>query len=291
MYRILSTGLVVAVLASTAAVAQDDPVVATVDGTEFRLSELEASYSQLPEQFRQMPIEAIYQPLLERLIDSHLLLQAAEEAGVAAEPEVQEAIDRARDDVLRQTLIERAVADATDEAAMQAAYEELQASPDFAIEEITARHILVETEEEAREVIAELDGGADFAELAQQRSTDPAASRGGELGTFRRGSMVPPFEEAAFALEPGSYTSEPVQTQFGYHVVLVEEKAAIEPTFEEVEEQLRADLTRQAVEELLAEVREGADVQVFAIDGTAAGDGDAGATTEGATTEDGGAEQ
>lgn len=272
MYRSCSLGLALALALSVPAAAQDDPVVAIVDGTEFRLSELEASYLELPEQFRQMPMEAIFQPLVDRLIDGHLLLQAAEEADVAADPEVQAAIDRARDDVLRQTLIERAVVDATDQAALEAAYEELKAEPDFAIEQVTARHILVETEEAALEVIAELDGGADFAELAQERSTDPAASRGGELGTFRRGSMVPAFEEAAFALEPGSYSSEPVQTQFGFHVILVEGKEAIEPSFAEVEEQLRADLTREAVETLLAGVRTGADVQRFAIDGSAAVD-------------------
>lgn len=269
MVRFLSAGLALAMALSAPAAAEDDPVVAIVDGTEFRLSELEASYLELPEQFRQMPIEAIFQPLLDRLIDGHLLLQAAEAADVASAPEVELQIARARDDVLRQTLIERAVMDATDEAALQAAYEELRAEPDFAIEQVTARHILVETEEAAQEIIAELDAGADFAELARERSTDPAAQRGGELGTFRRGSMVPPFETAAFALEPGSYSSEPVRTQFGYHVILVEAKEAIEPSFAEVEEQLRAELTREAIETLLEDVRTGADVQRFNMDGSA----------------------
>jgi len=268
MLRFVTAGLAAVMLSTVPAAAEDDPVVAIVDGTEFRLSELEASYLELPEQFRQMPIEAIYQPLLDRLIDGHLLLQAAEAADVAADPEVQQQIARARDDVLRQTLIERAVMDATDAAALQAAYEELRAEPDFAIEQVTARHILVETEEAAQEIIAELDAGADFAELARERSTDPAAQRGGELGTFRRGSMVPPFENAAFALEPGSYSSEPVQTQFGYHVILVEAKEAIEPSFAEVEEQLRAERTREAIETLLEDVRAGADVQRFDIDGS-----------------------
>lgn len=267
MSRVLFAGLALALAVSVPAAAEDDPVVAIVDGTEFRLSELEASYLELPEQFRQMPIEAIFQPLLDRLIDGHLLLQAAEAADVAADPEVQEQIARARDDVLRQTLIERAVLDATDEAALQAAYEALRAEPDFAIEQVTARHILVETEEAALAIIAELDDGADFAELAVERSTDPAAARGGELGTFRRGSMVPPFENAAFALEPGSYSSEPVRTQFGYHVILVEAKDAIEPSFAEVEDQLRNELTREAIETLLADVRSGAEIQRFDMDG------------------------
>ncbi len=269
MTRLLALGLAVGLALASPVQAEDDPVVAIVDGTEFRLSDLRESYLELPEQFRQMPIEAIYEPLLDRLIDGHLLLQAAEAADMAADPEVEAAIERARADVLRQTMIERAVAAATDDAALQAAYAELRAEPDFAVEQVTARHILVATEAEAREVIAELDGGADFAELARERSTDPAASNGGELGTFRRGAMVPPFEEAAFALEPGSYSSEPVATQFGFHVILVEAKEAIEPSFAESEGQLRADLTRTAIEDLLEEVRSGAEVQRFQMDGTA----------------------
>jgi peptidyl-prolyl cis-trans isomerase C len=261
---VLALGLVTAppVLAQDASAdgaAAENPVVAIVDGTEFRLSDLEASYQELPEQFRQMPMQMLYDPLVDRLVDGHLLLKAAENANVAADPEVQAAIEQARADVLRQTLIERAVADATDEASLQAAYEARKAVDDFAVEQVTARHILVETEQ--------LDAGADFAELAREHSTDPAAERGGELGTFPRGSMVPPFEEAAFAMEPGSHSSEPVQTQFGYHVILVEAKEAVEPTFAELEPELRAELTRAAVEELLAEVRADAEIERFAIDG------------------------
>jgi peptidyl-prolyl cis-trans isomerase C len=268
MTRLLPLGLALGCLFSVAAAAQDDPVVAIVDGTEFRLSDLQQSYQQLPEQFRQMPIDAIYEPLLDRLIDGHLLLQAAEAANIAAEPEVEAAIENARADVLRQTMIERALGEATDDAALQAAYDERRQSPDFLIEQVTARHILVETEEEARAVIAELDGGADFATLARERSTDPAASNGGELGTFRRGAMVPPFENAAFALEAGSYTTEPVATQFGFHVILVEAKETIEPSFDEVADELRAELTRDAIENLLEEVRAEADVQRFQMDGS-----------------------
>ncbi len=270
MIRLSRFGLALALVLGTAgaASAQEDPVVAKVGDIEFHRSDLEQSYMELPEQFRQMPIEAIYDPMLDRLIDGQLLLEAAEAENLASEADVEAAIARARADVLRQTLIERAVLDATDEATLKAAYEERAAQPDFAIEEVTARHILVETEEEAQAVIAELDAGADFTELAMERSTDPAAARGGELGSFRRGAMVPEFEEAAFALEPGSYSKEPVQTQFGYHVILVEAKETTNPTFEETEPELRAELARDAVEGLLAEVREGAEVERFNIDGT-----------------------
>jgi peptidyl-prolyl cis-trans isomerase C len=253
----------------TADAAGDDPIVATVDGTEFRLSDLEASYQELPEQFRQMPLEMIYDPLIDRLVDGHLLLEAAEAQDIAADEAVQAAIERARADVLRQTLIERAVAEATTDEAVQAAYEERKAQPDFAVEKVTARHILVETAEEAEAVIEQLDGGADFAELAIEKSTDPAAATGGELGTFARGSMVPPFEAAAFAMEPGTYSTEPVQTQFGHHVILVEAKEATEPTLAEVEPELRAELTRGAIESLLEEVRADAVIERFALDGSA----------------------
>ncbi|MCB1990965.1 MAG: peptidylprolyl isomerase [Geminicoccaceae bacterium] len=270
MTRLLRFGLALLLVLGTAsaASAQEDPVVAKVGDTEFHRTDLEQSYQELPEQFRQMPIEAIYDPLLDRLIDGQLLLEAAEAENLASDADVEAAIARARADVLRQTLIERAVVAATDDAALKAAYEERASQPDFAIEEVTARHILVETEEEAKAVIAELDGGADFTQLAMERSTDPAAARGGELGSFRRGAMVPEFEAAAFALEPGSYSKEPVQTQFGYHVILVEAKETTNPTFEETAPELRAELARTAVEDLLAEVREGAEVERFNIDGT-----------------------
>ena len=207
--------------------------------------------------------------LIDRLVDGHLLLEAAEAQDIAADETVQAAIEQARADVLRQTLIERAVVEATTDEAVQAAYEERKAQPDFAVEQVTARHILVETAEEAEAVIEQLDGGADFAELAIEKSTDPAAATGGELGTFARGSMVPPFEAAAFAMEPGTYSTEPVQTQFGYHVILVEAKEATEPTLAEVEPELRAELTRGAIEGLLEEVRADAVIERFALDGSA----------------------
>ena len=268
MIRLLPLSLALVLATGVAASAQDDPVVAIVDGTEFRLSDLEQTYRELPEQFRQMPLEALYEPLVDRLIDGELILRAAEASNLAEDSEVQAAIERARDDVLRQAVIEEAVEEATSDEAIAAAYEEMKAQPDFIVEQITASHILVETEEEASELIAELDAGADFAELAQEHSLDPGSANGGELGTFRRGAMVPAFEEAAFALEPGTYSSEPVETQFGYHVILVSAKEQTEPALAEVEQQIRADLTRNAIEGLLETMREGAEVTRFNMDGT-----------------------
>ena len=275
----LALVLAFALAASGAALAQDDaaeaaaddPVVATVNGTEFRMSDLEASHQELPQQYRQMPLEVIYDTLIDRLVDGQLLLEAAEAENIADDEAVQATLERARADVLRQAMIMEAVEEATTEEALQAAYEERKAQPDFAVEQVTARHILVETPEEAAAVIQQLDDGADFAELAIEKSTDPAAAaNGGELGTFARGSMVPPFEAAAFAMEPGTYSSEPVQTQFGHHVILVEAKEETEPSFAEVEQELRAELARSAIEDLIEEVSADAEIERFPLPGSAA---------------------
>jgi peptidyl-prolyl cis-trans isomerase C len=129
-------------------------------------------------------------------------------------------------------------------------------------QEIKARHILLENEEDAKAVIEALDGGADFAELAKERSTGPSGANGGDLGFFTADMMVADFSDAAFALEPGSYSAEPVQTQFGWHVILVEEtREGAQPPLDEVREQLVAELQTQAVQEMLTELRAAAGVE------------------------------
>ena len=129
--------------------------------------------------------------------------------------------------------------------------------------EVSARHILVEDEAKAKELIEELKGGADFAELAAANSTDPgSASRGGDLGFFGPGQMVPEFEEAAMALEPGSFTEEPVQSQFGYHIIRVDEvRDSPMPTFEEVSDRIRQLMMREAFVEELESLKENAQIE------------------------------
>jgi peptidyl-prolyl cis-trans isomerase C len=117
-------------------------------------------------------------------------------------------------------------------------------------------------------VIEELQGGADFATLAQERSTGPSAPSGGDLGYFQRGQMVPEFAEAAFALEPGEVTPEPVQTQFGWHVIMVLDRRTAEPSFADSEPQLRQELARDIVTTLVTGLHEGAEIERFNLDGT-----------------------
>ncbi len=136
-------------------------------------------------------------------------------------------------------------------------------------EEISARHILLATEADAKDVITELTVGADFAELAKQRSTGPSGPDGGYLGYFGQGQMVPEFESAAFALKAGEYSTDPVQTQFGFHVILVEERRiapvpALEVVAEELLNELRADIEATYIGSL----RDRATIQAFNIDGT-----------------------
>jgi peptidyl-prolyl cis-trans isomerase C len=246
-----------------------DPVVAVVNGAEIHKSDLDAAYQSLPEQYRQMPLEAIYDPLLERVIDSRLLLAEAEKRDIAKDPKVQAEIAQARDNVVRDNLVEQAIDKGATPERVRAAYDAMKSQPGFAFEEVHARHILVADEAEAKEIIKQLQGGADFAALAKEKSTDPSAqNNAGDLGYFRREMMVPEFAEVAFTLEPGAISKEPVKTQFGWHVILVEDRRQTVPTFEEKEPELKEQISREIVNALLTDVRSGAKVERFNLDGT-----------------------
>lgn len=269
MRSTLARTLLALVAAAPAALAAEDPVVAVVEGEKVLRSELEAAQAQLPEQYRQLPLEMIYDPLLARVIDRRLLAREAERRKLDARPEVQAALAQARREVLGDRLLEAAIGEALTPERLQQAYMVARAQPGFAVEEVRARHILVRTEAEARAVLAELGKGADFAALAKERSIDPSARQtDGDLGFFRRDTMVEPFAAAAFALEPGQTTAEPVETRFGWHVIRVEERRSAAPSFEEKEGELKESIARETVNALVAELRGKARVERFAIDGS-----------------------
>ncbi|HET6519063.1 MAG TPA: peptidylprolyl isomerase [Geminicoccaceae bacterium] len=252
--------------------AAGDPVVATVDGREIHQSEVVAAAQDLPQQLQQLPMQMVYPVLLDRLIDSHLLSGEAERRNLADEPEVAETVEtamsRAREQVLRESLVRREIEAGVTEDRLRARYDEMKQRDDFTYEEVKARHILLEDEAKAREVIERLAGGADFAELANEYSTGPSAERGGDLGYFRREQMVPEFADAAFGLQPGEHTKEPVKSQFGFHVIKVEDRRQVEPSFAETAPQLQQEVARDVVTDLLEGLREGARIQRFNLDGT-----------------------
>jgi peptidyl-prolyl cis-trans isomerase C len=271
MQRALFSIFLAAAAFGLPASAADDPVVAIVDGEQITRSDLEEAKGQLPEQFRQLPLEAVFEPLLNRVIDQKLLSEEAEASDLEANPEVQADIAQARSAVLQQALLEQAIEEGSTEERLQQAYNELSAQPGFAEEEVKAQHILVETEEKASELIGQLEAGAAFAELAAEHSTDPsAANNAGDLGWFTRGQMVEPFSEAAFAAEPGTIVEEPVQSQFGWHVIKVDERRTKVPTFEETEPQIREQVAREIVNGMLEELRGGAEIERFNLDGSPA---------------------
>ena len=242
--------------------AAEDETVAIVDGTPITRAEVAAYAATLPAQYQQA-FDQIFPFLVQRLIDLALIDKAAEADGLADDEEVQERVDRLTIEIMREVYMARLLAAAVSDEEVEARYQAfLEENPPT--DEVKARHILLETEEEAREVIAALDGGADFVELATERSTGPSSVQGGDLGYFTGEQMVPSFADAALALEPGSYTEDPVQTEFGWHVILVEDKRAkAPPSFEEVAPQLTQELQGAAVESHITGLRETADIEVM----------------------------
>jgi peptidyl-prolyl cis-trans isomerase C len=199
---------------------------------------------------------------INELINIVLLSQAAAADGMMDRPEVATALELQKDQLLSRLALQNHAAQnqPTDEQ-LKAAYDEKFAGQSN--EEFKARHILVKSEDEALAVIETLNGGADFAELAKERSTGPSGKNGGDLGWFDGGQMVKPFSDAVKAMEPGSVSNAPVQTQFGWHVILLEEKRAKEPpTFDSVKQQLASDAQRQDLATYVNSLREKAQVVI-----------------------------
>ncbi|KZB65787.1 peptidylprolyl isomerase [Thalassospira lucentensis] len=247
------------VMAQDAAPAEDQ-VLATVNGEEILESEVRATQQGLPQQYRQLPFEMLKPMLVDREINQRLLMLAGQDAGLADDEEVKKQLAALERRIVAETYLERAIEEKVTDDAIKAHYDEFiktnEPEP-----QVHARHILLENEEDAKAVIAELDGGADFVELAKEKSTGPSAPNGGDLGFFNKGDMVAPFAEAAFSMEPGTYSKEPVQTQFGWHVILVEEKKdGVQPSLEEIRQQMEAEVTQQAVQDLIEELRSDAEV-------------------------------
>ncbi|MGF1631673.1 MAG: peptidylprolyl isomerase [Kiloniellaceae bacterium] len=236
--------------------------IAVVNGQNIYESDLIAFIQQLPPQL-QGQVQMLMPQILDQLVNNALTTGAGRAAGLAGDGEVQERVAKIEDLIIGQTYLQRAIDARVSDEALETAYQEfLTENPPQ--RQLTARHILVETEEQAKEVIAELDGGADFAELAKERSTGPSGPNGGELPPFQAGEMVPAFSEAAFALEVGTYSKEPVHTQFGYHVIKVEDSTLTEPPAKpEIEQELRGALEQEAAAAVYEDLRADAEIEVL----------------------------
>ena len=243
-------------------IAKEDPLLARVNGEEIRWTDIVESARGLPEQYRSQ-IEVIFPALLERLIDVRLIAWAGRQAGLAEDEAVRRQVAEFEDRLISKIFIRREVADRITRAMVRARYDAYAAGV-AARAEVRARHILLDSEEDAKAAIAALDAGADFAELAQERSLGPTADRGGDLDYFTRNNMTPAFAEAAFALEAGEYSRAPVKTAFGWHVIKVEDRRAEEPAgFFEMRNRLQAEMAREMMDEFLRALRERAEIELY----------------------------
>lgn len=239
-----------------------DTVLATVNGTDITLGHMIIARTKLPAQYQQLPPDVLFEGLLDQLVQQTLLSQTVEGTPRRVELALENEHRSLTAGEALQDLVEGAV---TDEA-LQAAYDEAYANAEAELE-YNASHILVETEEEAQAIVTELEGGADFAALAKERSTGPSGPNGGELGWFGKGMMVPPFEEAVVAMEPET-VSAPVQTQFGWHVIrLNETRSKAAPTLDEVRDELAQNIQRAAVDARIEELTAGAEISKDGAEG------------------------
>ena len=235
--------------------AQNIPIVANVNNEEISLETMIHAMNELPPEIQSQPFMSYYEDLLERVIDIKLFAQEGKKMKLDEEPSVRAAIDFVIEKVLMQAFLSKYVQENIKEENLKSSYNNFIAD-ETSREEIKASHILIDTESEAIDVINMLNDGDDFAELAKNKSTGPSGPSGGDLGWFKRGQMVPPFEKAAFSLNKNEISQRPVQTQFGWHVIKIFDKRIPEaPSYENMKSKLIQDLERKIVSKKIQDLR------------------------------------
>ena len=235
--------------------AQNIPIVANVNNEDISLETMIHAMNELPPEIQSQPFMSYYEDLLERVIDIKLFAQEGKKMKLDEEPSVRAAIDFVIEKVLMQAFLSKYVQENIKEENIKASYSNFIAD-ETSREEIKASHILMDTESEAIDVIKMLNDGDDFVELAKNKSTGPSGPSGGDLGWFKRGQMVPPFEKAAFSLNKNEITQRPVQTQFGWHVIKIFDKRIPEvPSYEIMKSKLIQDLERKIVSKKIQDLR------------------------------------
>jgi peptidyl-prolyl cis-trans isomerase C len=257
----LAAAALISLSPPTFAQAQGDKVVAKVNGVEIRESDLTMAEEDMGAQTHQMNPEMKREQLIAYLADVILVAKAAEGRKVADQKDFKARIGFIRNKLLMETLLQDVGKAAVTPDATKKVYDEAAKSMSGE-QEVRARHILVPGEDEAKAILAEIKKGTDFAELAKQKSKDPgAAAEGGDLGYFTKDQMVPEFAEVAFKMDKGQ-VSDPVKTQFGWHIIKVEDKRAKPiPTYDKVKDQVETYVQRRAQAEYIGKLREGAKIE------------------------------
>lgn len=261
--RIVALGALLVGLAAPLAAHAQDKVLAKVDGQPITEKDVAAASGALASQLAQLPEEARKRAVVDRLIDMRIISNAAAKSGLDQSDAFKARMDQVRTQLLVNEFVKAKVETAITEEVIKARYDKDVKSFDPP-EEMRARHILVKEEAEAKAIIAELAKGGDFAKIAEAKSQDPGSgAQGGDLGYFGSGDMVPEFEKAAAALKVGETTKEPVKSQFGFHVIKLEDKRKQPvPGLDEVRDQVRQALVGETFTKMLEDMKKAAKVEV-----------------------------
>jgi len=239
----------------------NDPVIARVNGVEIRQSDLTLAEDDFGQEMQGAPPEMKREQLIAYLTDVILVAQESEKKNFSDNPDFKRRLAFTRNKLLMGALLQDHAKTAATEEEMRKVYEDALKQMGEQ-EEVRASHILVETEDEAKAIVEQIKGGADFAALAKEKSKDPgSAPNGGALDFMGKNELVPEFAEVAFKMYPGQ-TSNPVKTQFGWHVIRLEEKRTKQPpTFDQLKDRIEAFVVRKAQAEMVAKLREGAKIE------------------------------
>jgi len=245
---------------SEAPASASDPVIARVNGVDIKQSDLALAEEDVGADMQAASPEAKREHLISYLADIIMVTQAADKKNLADNPDFKRRLAFLRSKLLMGYELQQEAKTALTDEALKQTYDEAVKSMSGQ-EEVRARHILVEGEDEAKAILEQLKGGADFAKLAKEKSKDPGAADGGDLGYFTKDQMVPEFADVAFKMYPGQL-SNPVKTQFGWHVIKVEDKRIKQPPeFEKVKDQIEAYLARKAQADFIAKLRQSTKVE------------------------------
>ena len=246
-----------------------DPVVARVNGEEIHRSDVMHQLQMAGPQVQQLPPQMIYPQILQKMIATKIVSQKGYAEGLQNDKAVKERVKELEAQVVAETYVHKQVEPKITDAKIKERYDQLSAKfkPQ---DEVRARHILLKTEDEANDVIKQLKGGADFAKLAEDKSKDTgSAKQGGDLGYFVHDAMVKAFADAAFGMKVGEVSDKPIKTEFGYHVIKVEDKRkSSPPPIAEVKDQIGSQLGQELTNEEVKGLEAKAKIEKFNIDGT-----------------------
>lgn len=245
----------------------DDIAIANVEGTPIYRSEVLRAFGTLPPQMQQAGLETLYPQLVERMIQQRLLVINGRKNNMADSELVKSRLKRLEDALIGEVYLNSLVEQNLTPGVLDEHYKQFLAK-NPPVDEVHARHILLKTETDAKNVIGHLDAGKSFEDAAKEFSTGPSAASGGDLGYFKSGDMVKPFSDAAFALKAGDVTPLPVKTRFGWHVIKVEDRRTVTPpSFEEMKPRILREVGREVAVGVMQQLVQDAKVERFTLDG------------------------